>query len=100
MELPGHRLEDRQSRPWRPSLGAWPEEGGIRFRVWAPAARSIELVLLSSRRHGESIVPLERSDDATFGGLVAEASAGDRYLYRIDGKGTYPDPASRSQPEG
>jgi maltooligosyltrehalose trehalohydrolase len=100
MLLPGHRHQDGQSGPWRPSLGAWPEEDGIRFRVWAPTARSIELVLLSSTRRGESVIPLERSDDGTFGGLVAEATAGDRYFYRIDGKGTYPDPASRSQPEG
>ncbi|WP_406695528.1 malto-oligosyltrehalose trehalohydrolase [Singulisphaera sp. Ch08] len=91
----------QRPRLWRPTLGAWLEEGGAgtRFRVWAPEARSVEVVHLSSQG-GESSVALERSDDGTFGGLIPAASAGDRYLYRLDEKGTFPDPASRYQPEG
>ena len=30
---------------WQPSLGAWPEGEGTRFRVWAPEARSVQVVL-------------------------------------------------------
>ena len=30
---------------WVPTLGAWREAGGTRFRVWAPDHRSVELVL-------------------------------------------------------
>ncbi|SIO60301.1 maltooligosyl trehalose hydrolase [Singulisphaera sp. GP187] len=94
-------LGDERSRLWRPTLGAWPDEGGAgtRFRVWAPEARSVEVVHLPSQG-GESIIALERSDDGTFGGRVEAAVVGDRYLYRLDAKGTYPDPASRFQPEG
>ena len=30
---------------WQPSLGAWLEKEGTRFRVWAPEAGRLELVL-------------------------------------------------------
>lgn len=101
MSLLGQLQGVEQGKPWRPTLGAWFEEGGagVRFRVWAPLARSVEVVHLSDQG-GELSIALERSDDGTFGGLVMGASAGDRYLYRLDAKGTFPDPASRFQPEG
>lgn len=93
------RFEDTE--PWRPTLGAWLDEGGTgtRFRVWAPEARTVEVVHLAASGD-EAVVPLERSSDGTFEGRVKAARAGDRYLYRLDAKGTYPDPASRYQPEG
>src|SRR5437899_2545055 len=30
---------------WSPSLGAWPDQDGTHFRVWAPTARRLEVVL-------------------------------------------------------
>jgi maltooligosyltrehalose trehalohydrolase len=81
---------------WHPSLGAWPEGGGIRFRVWAPARRQVMLVLEGS---GEEHA-LEKGSDGTFGALVETARPGDRYRYRLDGDGLFPDPVSRFQPEG
>jgi len=38
------------STGWSPSLGAWPEDNGIRFRIWAPRAAVIEAVV---ERRGE-----------------------------------------------
>lgn len=35
-----------------------------------------------------------------FNGWVARVQPGDRYRFRIDGKDSFPDPASRFQPEG
>ncbi|HEX8198924.1 MAG TPA: malto-oligosyltrehalose trehalohydrolase [Isosphaeraceae bacterium] len=81
---------------WRPSLGAWPEGDGIRFRVWAPVRRSIEIVLDGTG----TVIPLIRAEDGTFGGLLNQVEVGDRYRYRVDGTGPFPDPASRFQPEG
>jgi maltooligosyltrehalose trehalohydrolase len=81
---------------WRPSLGAWSEDDGIRFRVWAPEARSIEVVLEGT----DAIIPLGRAEDGTFNGVATQARVGDRYRYRVDGGGAYPDPASRFQPGG
>ena len=86
-------------RHWIAPLGAWPEPDGIRFRVWAPQARRVELVLEPAARPGQ-VYPLSRSADGYWGGLVAQARVGDRYRYRVDGAGPFPDPASRYQPEG
>lgn len=83
---------------WRPSLGAVPSEAGVAFRVWAPDAGRVELVLAGN--HGERVVPLSRTEDGLFEVEVAEAEPGDRYRYRVDGGGPFPDPASRFQPEG
>jgi maltooligosyltrehalose trehalohydrolase len=44
--------------------------------------------------------PLLRGPDETFSALVPEARVGDRYRYLLDGKGPFPDPASRFQPDG
>jgi maltooligosyltrehalose trehalohydrolase len=84
---------------WRPTLGAWPAAEGIHFRVWAATARRVELVLESGRRAG-SIVPMTAEATNVFAAVVPGISAGDLYRYRLDGRGPYPDPASRSQPQG
>lgn len=86
-------------RTWRPSVGAWPEPDGVHFRVWAPDAEVVELVF-EGEGHGRPTVPLSKSADGMFAATVPEARAGTRYRYRIDGKGPFPDPASRFQPDG
>jgi maltooligosyltrehalose trehalohydrolase len=76
-------------------IGANPIDGGVRFRVWAPAATSVDLELVDA---GLVKIPLQR-DGQYFQGS-APAAAGDRYWYWLDGTVRRPDPASRSQPEG
>ena len=45
--------------------------------------------------------PLDRDGDGYFAGVVASARAGSLYRFRLDDeRDTYPDPASRFQPEG
>ncbi|NNN07444.1 MAG: malto-oligosyltrehalose trehalohydrolase [Elusimicrobia bacterium] len=85
--------------PWRPSLGACVRPDGVSFRVWAPRAQALEVVL---ERGGRPLTAraLERGRDGCFEALVPEAAAGDEYRYRVDGKGPFPDPASRFQPAG
>src|SRR6185295_16771759 len=80
----------------RAGLGAWIEEGSARFRVWAPTRESVELVLDAAA----TPVALEKQADGSFTGVVPRVEAGRRYRYRVDGKGPFPDPASRFQPEG
>lgn len=80
---------------WRPALGATAGPGGTTFRVWAPAARRIEVAIEGGASH-----PLAPREHGYHEALVAGAGAGTRYRYRIDGAGPFPDPASRSQPEG
>jgi maltooligosyltrehalose trehalohydrolase len=67
--------------------------GGAHFRVWAPNRR-VEVLIEGAA------TPLEREPDGYHSALVATARGGTRYKYRLDGKGVFPDPASRSQPDG
>jgi maltooligosyltrehalose trehalohydrolase len=84
---------------WRASLGARCESGGVRFRVWAPQRTRVEVVL-EPGNSAPAVHPLVRAADGTFTAVVAGATAGSHYRYRLDGEGPYPDPASRSQPDG
>jgi maltooligosyltrehalose trehalohydrolase len=70
------------------------EGHGVRFRVWAPAARAIELVC-DDHAHAMDAV-----GDGYFEALIADAAPGSRYGYRVDGGALWPDPASRFQPDG
>jgi maltooligosyltrehalose trehalohydrolase len=79
-----------------PDLGATVRRDGVHFRVWAPKAKQIEVVVEPDGR----AVPLQPDRDGYHQGLVAGLQAGERYRYRIDGGDAYPDPCSRFQPEG
>jgi maltooligosyltrehalose trehalohydrolase len=81
---------------WRPTIGAWPEAGGVRFRVWAPERDRVELVI----HDYDSAPTLERDESGYWGAHVPELPAGSLYGYRLDGQGPFPDPASRFQPRG
>lgn len=80
--------------PWYPDLGAWLGDGGAHFRVWAPSAPGVVLVLDGHE------VEVERDDEGYATAFVEGAGAGSRYGYRLDGGTPLPDPASRRQPEG
>jgi maltooligosyltrehalose trehalohydrolase len=71
------------------------EEGRSAFRVFAPAARRLEVVLLGEGR----ALPLLRDELGWWTGRTGRLPPGTRYLLECDGR-RYPDPASRSQPEG
>lgn len=82
---------------WQPTLGARPQANGTHFRVWAPNARRLEVVL-EGKRTGQ--VPLAKDTDGFFSGLLPDVRPGDLYRYRIDNAGPFPDPVSRFQPQG
>jgi len=86
----------RRPRPLASGLGAVPAAGGVRFRLWAPDARTAEVVLEPA---GLSH-PMAPAGDGTFETLIPGLRAGARYRIRVDGGPSYPDPASRYQPEG
>jgi len=83
---------------WTPSLGAWPERVGVRFRVWAPEHPRVDLAWEDAR--GPRCASLERRDDDTFTGLIDDIGPGTRYRYRLSNELLLPDPASRFQPDG
>lgn len=78
-------------------IGAWPLKNGVEFHVWAPQARTVDLVLEDGRGSSH---PLQRTDQGFFQGIIPSARPGSLYRYRIDGQGPFPDPASRFQPQG
>src|SRR5687767_10684528 len=82
---------------WRLPFGANVVEGGVEFRVWAPASTSVEVVLGPGEERAH---PLESHPDGWFAAVVPEVAAGASYRFRLDGGDAYPDPASRAQPEG
>jgi maltooligosyltrehalose trehalohydrolase len=65
---------------------------GAAFRLWAPAAKRVDLLL------GKPYA-LARGDDGWFSADIAGVKAGARYKFRIDGEIDVPDPASAFQPD-
>ncbi|MDQ2083819.1 malto-oligosyltrehalose trehalohydrolase [Xanthobacteraceae bacterium Astr-EGSB] len=65
---------------------------GVTFRLWAPAARTVDLVC------GETLT-MRKGADGWFELAVPRARPGLRYGFRIDGELDVPDPASAFQPD-
>ena len=80
-------------------IGAEPASGGVHFRVWAPKRRHVE-VETDGEGGGAVFTALERDEHGYFAGLVPGLGAGTRYKFRLDGDRSFPDPASRFQPDG
>jgi maltooligosyltrehalose trehalohydrolase len=79
---------------WQRPFGAVPlSEGGVEFRVWAPAASGVAVRV----RGGEH--PLAPVGEGIYAAEVA-AQHGDDYLFVLDGERALPDPCSRDQPDG
>jgi maltooligosyltrehalose trehalohydrolase len=88
----------RPSAGTRSALGATVETSGVHFAVWGPAAETVAVEI--QERCVATEHPLARDDDGLHQGLVPGLPAGARYRYRLDGGASYPDPASRFQPDG
>jgi malto-oligosyltrehalose trehalohydrolase len=65
---------------------------GASFRLWAPAAKRVDLLL-------ENSFPMQRGEDGWYRADVAGVKAGARYKFRIDNEIDVPDPASAFQPD-
>lgn len=79
----------------RMPFGAELQGGVTRFRLWAPAARSVE-VDFPVEKTALAMVP---EHDGWFVAHRPGLAAGTRYGFRIDGRAPVPDPASRANPE-
>ncbi|MGZ5553122.1 MAG: malto-oligosyltrehalose trehalohydrolase [Chthoniobacterales bacterium] len=84
-------------------IGAEPMgDGRTHFRVWAPKAKRVDVVLEESAESAaqRTFHPLEAEAGGYFSG-IAPAKAGALYRFRLDGaENFHPDPASRFQPDG
>jgi malto-oligosyltrehalose trehalohydrolase len=65
---------------------------GTSFRLWAPAAHRVDVVL-------DKPYPLHCHGDGWFSAEMPDVAAGARYKFRIDGELDVPDPASAFQPD-
>jgi maltooligosyltrehalose trehalohydrolase len=73
-------------------FGAELQESGVTFRLWAPAAKRVEVML-------DRAYPMQAGPDGWYEVMIPQAGAGTLYKYRIDGELEIPDPASHFQPQ-
>ena len=64
---------------------------GAEFRLWAPAAQRVDVML-------DTLYPMARGDDGWFTTEVPGVKAGATYRFHIDGADNVPDPGSSFQP--
>jgi len=74
-------------------------DGRVRFRLWAPSASRVDLVLERAERGTSERLPMTWTEGGFFELVTPTARAGSRYRYRIDDRLEVPDPASRSNPD-
>ena len=67
---------------------------GVSFNLWAPTARSVELL-----ETGQQPRRMMRDEDGWYQLLSESARAGTHYQFRINGELVVPDPASLFQPD-
>ena len=70
------------------------QETGTSFRVWADSHDKVSVVI------GDQAYPLKSESGGYFSGHLSDVGDGDTYAFLVDGKGPFPDPASRFQPFG
>ena len=81
----------------------WKVRPGVQFppgvvpivRIWAPRARKLVMEV-----EGKQRIRLEKKGNGYWVASCPGLQPGDRYLFRINGRSLFPDPASLSQPEG
>jgi maltooligosyltrehalose trehalohydrolase len=77
-------------------IGAEIDSEGIHFRLWAPKAKKATLFLFKEKKH----CPMEIEKDGYFSLSLPHMEKEVLYQFYLDGRGPFPDPASRFQPEG
>jgi len=78
-------------------FGATVMQEGTNFRLWAPAADTVEVGI---GKDDATVLwhALTREEGGWFGMTLPEVAHGARYRYRLDGRAVVPDPASRYNP--
>ncbi len=79
----------------RIGIGTRYEGGRCRFTVWAPFRRTVGLIIGRNRLLG-----MDRDEWGYWTVEVGDVSAGETYLFSLDGDANRPDPASNWQPDG
>jgi len=88
-------MKYRHSMPFGAELS---EAGSVRFRLWAPKAKRVDVLLQNLAQGGDQSFPLGKQALGWFEVTTNSATAGTQYQFQIDGQLKVPDPASRFQP--
>ena len=92
-------MTQRHDVPSMPQ-GAWLNDAGdCRWRVWAPRAKEVQLVLIDEAENRCGLA-LQAEERGYFSSTFRDIREGQRYAYRLDDGPERPDPASRWQPDG
>jgi malto-oligosyltrehalose trehalohydrolase len=86
-------MKRRHSMPF----GATVMQDATRFRLWAPAAQTVE-VGVGRDDATAAWQALAREEGGWFDRTLSQIGHGARYRYRLDGRTVVPDPASRYNP--
>lgn len=73
-------------------------DGSVHWQLWAPLRTQISLIL--DPGPGERLVAMQQRDRGWFTHTESKCQPGRRYLYELDDRQRFPDPASRWQPDG
>ncbi len=82
----------------RKFVGAKLDQGKASFTVWAPLVSKVELELTGD--NDKQIISMHSEEYGYWHAQVDNMQAGQRYGFKLDDSQAYPDPASRSQPDG
>ncbi|WP_200882912.1 malto-oligosyltrehalose trehalohydrolase [Cellvibrio mixtus] len=78
-------------------VGAELINNGVHFRVWAPAAKRVGVVI----NNNDKYIEMSAETNGYQSIFIPSLKAGDLYQFKLDDDAYfYPDPASRAQPEG
>ncbi len=72
------------------------DDHSCRFYFWGPKANTVALINITQNKEFQMV----REDRGYWSLTLENCSPGTLYKYRIDGKESYPDPSSLSQPGG
>ncbi len=81
------------------SQGAEVLAEGVGYRTWAPGHDRIDVVVYDTGGEVARTVSLGKEAGGYFSAVDSKGRAGDHYKYRFNGQ-EWPDPASRSNPDG
>ena len=84
-------MKRAHSMPFGAEMGG----GGTRFRLWAPACRSVRLEL---GKNAPRVLAMTAEEGGWHAVRVEGVAAGTAYAFRLDNGARVPDPASRSNP--
>lgn len=76
------------------------EQGGVDFRLWAPAADIVHLWYAPADETPMRSLPAERNAQGWWEAHAPDATACTRYQWQINGDLRVPDPAARQAPDG